>query len=105
MRDADAVVEVVTVVGKPAALAPMDVAVHGILVCVTVDYPVATAPGRFDAEAGANGCVGFDDFDDVDSCGAVAAVAAAVGDCGDCCGGYYCSLVTFDGPKWPAEID
>lgn len=102
MRDADAVVEVVMVVGKPVALAPMDEVVHGILVYVVVDYPVVMAPGRIDAEAGANGCV---DFDDVGSCVAVAVIAAAVDDCGDCCGDYCCFEETFDGPKWPAEID
>lgn len=102
MRDADAVVEVVTVVGKPAALAPTDEVVHGILVCVTVDCPVVMVPGRIDAEAGVNGCA---DFDDADSCGVVAAIAVAVDDYGDCCGDYCCFVETFDGPKWPAEID
>lgn len=102
MRDAGAVVEAETVVGKPAALAPMDEVVHGILVYVTVDYPVVMAPGRIDAEAGANGCV---DFDDVGSCEAVAAIAAAVDGYGDCCDDYCCFSGTFDGPIWPAEID
>lgn len=104
MRDADAVAEVVTVVGKPVALAPKDVAVHGILVYGSVDFPVAMAPDRADAEAGANGCVGFDGVDS-DGVVAVAAAAAVEDDCDGCCGGCYCSEVTFDGPKWPAEID
>lgn len=95
-------VEVVTVVEKPAALAPMGAVVHGIAVCVLADYPAAREPGQIDAEASANGYV---DSDDVGPCGRVAATAAAVDDCGDYCGEYYCFLETFGGPKWPAGID
>lgn len=104
MRDADAAVEVVMVAGKPVALAPMDVAVHGILVCGLVDFPVVVAPDRADAEAGANGCVGFDGVDS-DEVVAAAAVAAVEDGCDGCYGGYYYSEVTFDDPKWPVEID
>lgn len=104
MRDADAVAEVVTVVEIPVALVPKGVVVHGILVYGSVDFPVAMAPGRADAEAGANGCVGFDGVDS-DGVLAVAEAAAVEDDCDDYCGGCYCSEVIFDDPKWPVEID
>lgn len=78
--------EVATVVGKPEALAPMDVAVHGILVYGSVDFPVAMVLDRSDAEAGANGCVGFDGVDS-DGEVAVAEAAAVEDDCDGCCGG------------------
>lgn len=104
MKDADAVAEVVTVVEIPVALVPKGVVVRGILVYGSVDFLVAMAPGQVDAEAGANGCVGFDGVDS-DGEVAVVEVAAVEDDCDGCCGGCYCSEVTFDDPKWPVEID